>query len=143
MDAILRYEWPGNLRELENMMRRLLVIQDPEELAQQLQSARSNRPTQRTATVPGEVIRFQPAAAVSSVSMGPAVQSGSPILEKVNEAKRKAETEAICVRWTLRAGTANRRLSILRIDYKALLYKMRKLDIEQSAGALRSAAGGA
>ena len=75
--------------------------------------------------------------------MGPAVQSGSPILEKVNEAKRKAETEAILR--ALDASRWNRKQAarILRIDYKALLYKMRKLDIEQSAGALRSAAGGA
>jgi two-component system, NtrC family, response regulator AtoC len=37
--AMLEYEWPGNLRELENMMRRLLVIQDPDELTRQLLSA--------------------------------------------------------------------------------------------------------
>ena len=37
--AMLAYDWPGNLRELENMMRRLLVIQDPDEMARQLQSA--------------------------------------------------------------------------------------------------------
>src|SRR5580658_389080 len=123
--AMIEYEWPGNLRELENMMRRLLVIQDPAELTRQLHSA----------AAPPSVIRFHSAGAGSS--------TGFPILEKVNEAKRKAETEAILR--ALDASRWNRKQAakILRIDYKALLYKMRKLEIEQSIGALRSAAGGA
>jgi two-component system response regulator AtoC len=125
--AMLEYEWPGNLRELENMMRRLLVIQDPEEMTRQLLSAGAHRA--------GAVIRFQPAGAASSV--------GFPALEKVNEAKRKAETEAILR--ALDASRWNRKQAarILRIDYKALLYKMRKLEIDQSANDLRAAAGGA
>ncbi|MGC9945079.1 MAG: sigma-54 dependent transcriptional regulator [Bryobacteraceae bacterium] len=137
--AMLEYEWPGNLRELENMMRRLLVIQEPEELTRQLLSVGIHRTP--AAAAPGEgslpdgVIRFQPAGAASSV--------GFPILEKVNEAKRKAETEAILR--ALDASRWNRKQAakILRIDYKALLYKMRKLEIDQPAGGLRTAAGGA
>jgi DNA-binding NtrC family response regulator len=64
-------------------------------------------------------------------------------LEKVNEAKRKAETEAILR--ALDASHWNRKQAakILSIDYKALLYKMRKLEIEPAPGALRTAAGGA
>src|SRR5687768_15290981 len=27
-EALLSYEWPGNIRELENMMKRLVVLQD-------------------------------------------------------------------------------------------------------------------
>ena len=134
-------------------MRRLLVIQDPEELSRQLLSANARHAV--TAIGPSEgaqpqgVIRFQPAGAGSS--MGSGVSSGGgivssigfPILEKVNEAKRKAETEAILR--ALDASHWNRKQAakILRIDYKALLYKMRKLEIERSDGALRSAAGGA
>jgi two-component system response regulator AtoC len=122
--AMLEYEWPGNLRELENMMRRLLVIQDPDELSRQLLSAGAHRAA-------AGVIRFQPAGAVSSIVF--------PVLEKVNEAKRKAETEAIL--HALDASRWNRKQAakILSIDYKALLYKMRKLEIEP----LRTAAGGA
>jgi two-component system response regulator AtoC len=137
--AMLEYEWPGNLRELENMMRRLLVIQDPDDLTRQLLSAGAHRAGAAMApgegSLPGGVIRFQPAGAGSSI--------GFPILEKVNEAKRKAETEAILR--ALDASRWNRKQAakILRIDYKALLYKMRKLEIEQSAGDLRAAAGGA
>ena len=126
--AMLEYEWPGNLRELENMMRRLLVIEDPEDLTRQLLSA----------STPGGAIRFQPAAASSA---GPSM--GFAVLEKVNEAKRKLETEAILR--ALDASRWNRKQAarILKVDYKALLYRMRKLEIDQSADDLRSAAGGA
>jgi two-component system response regulator AtoC len=140
--AMLEYDWPGNLRELENMMRRLLVIQDPEELTRQLLSGGANRSfgaLQGDTSLRGGVIRFQPAAAATAAPSA----SGSPILEKVNEAKRKAETEAILR--ALDASRWNRKQAaqILRIDYKALLYKMRKLDIDRPPAALRSAMGGA
>lgn len=132
--AMLEYEWPGNLRELENMMRRLLVIQDPDELTRQLVSVSAHR----TAAT-GGVIRFQPAGAASSLGSG----IGFPVLEKVNEAKRKAETEAILRALDVSRWNRKQAAKILRIDYKALLYKMRKLEIEQSAGDLRTAVGGA
>jgi len=139
--AMLDYEWPGNLRELENMMRRLLVMQDPEEMTRQLLSASAQRaatarmPSGSALAAANGVIRFQPVAAASGNS--------SPILEKVNEAKRMAETEAILR--ALDASRWNRKQAakILRIDYKALLYKMRKLEIDPPPAALRSAAGGA
>ncbi len=125
--AMLAYEWPGNLRELENMMRRLLVMQDPEGLARQLRPGRGD-------SAAAGVIRFHPAGAGSS--------TGAPILEKVDEARRQAETEAILR--ALDASRWNRKQAakLLRIDYKALLYKMRKLEIENAAGGpWRSAAG--
>lgn len=145
--AMLEYEWPGNLRELENMMRRLLVMQDAEELAQQLLSWRARRETSAAArlaasdvplpgSVPVGVIRFHAAGAASSTAY--------PALERVDEAGRKAETEVILR--ALDASRWNRKQAakILRIDYKALLYKMRKLKIEQAvSGRLCSAAGGA
>jgi len=130
--AMLEYEWPGNLREMENMMRRLLVLQDPDEIVRQLSASAHG-------SLPDGVIRFQPAGAASSIGSS----LGFPSLEKVNEAKRKAETEAILR--ALDASRWNRKQAakILRIDYKALLYKMHKLEIDQSAGDLRTAAGGA
>jgi len=102
------------------------VIQDPEELTRQLLSASARR---------AGVIRFQPSGAASSI--------GFPVLEKVNQAKRKAETEAILRALDASCWNRKQAAKILRIDYKALLYKMRKLEIEQSANDLRTAAGGA
>jgi two-component system response regulator AtoC len=145
--AMLAYDWPGNLRELENMMRRLLVIQDPDEMARQLQSAGVRRAAtaigRGAGSLPDGVIRFQPAGNGSGICSSIGSSIGFPALEKVNEEKRKAETEAIlraldACRWNRKQAA-----KILEIDYKALLYKMRKLDIDQSGVALRSAAGGA
>ncbi|HVN04500.1 MAG TPA: sigma-54 dependent transcriptional regulator [Bryobacteraceae bacterium] len=124
--ALLEYDWPGNLREMENLMRRLLVMQDPDDLVRQLLS-------NAAASASGSVIRFHP----------PGPGSSFTVLEKVDEAKRKAETEAILR--ALDASRWNRKQAarILRIDYKALLYKMRKLEIDRVASShLRSAAGG-
>jgi len=137
--AMLEYPWLGNLRELENMMRRLLVIRDPDEIARQLLCASAQRvPSALTlgeGSLPGGVIRFQPAGSALSV--------GLPSLEKVNEAKRKAETEAILRALDVSRWNRKQAAKILAIDYKALLYKMRKLEIDQSADDLRPAARGA
>jgi len=143
--ALLEYEWPGNLRELENVMRRLLVMQDPEELAQHLLSGRTRRLNALSSAPPsGE--RTQPATSNGVIPIHPngaSASTGSPIFDKVDEAKRKAETEAILS--ALDASRWNRKQAakLLRIDYKALLYKMRKLEIERAAGMLRSAVNGA
>src|SRR5208337_2610070 len=34
--ALLRHHWPGNIRELENVMRRYLVVRNPEIIADEL-----------------------------------------------------------------------------------------------------------
>ena len=35
-DALVAYDWPGNIRELENVMRRFLILRDEESLTQEL-----------------------------------------------------------------------------------------------------------
>ncbi len=35
-DALLEHEWPGNIRELENVMRKYLVMRNPEAVAEEL-----------------------------------------------------------------------------------------------------------
>jgi DNA-binding NtrC family response regulator len=55
---------------------------------------------------------------------------GIPILEQVTKAQRQAEADAIltalnATRWNRKQASA-----LLKIDYKALLYKMKKLGMD-------------
>ena len=72
----------------------------------------------------------------------PAVQSGPPgfsddsqgneatILQQVSKAKHKAEATAILAALNSTRWNRKQAAALLKIDYKALLYKMKKLSIE-------------
>lgn len=123
--ALLAYHWPGNIRELDNLMRRYLVLRDPESMLRHLQARTAGRSADASPS---------PAPPVPAEPAEPAAEC-VPILEKVTKAKEQAETEAILS--VLNATCWNRKqaAALLNIDYKALLYKMKKLNVEERAAA--------
>jgi DNA-binding NtrC family response regulator len=121
----MAYRWPGNVRELENIVRRLLVLRDADLVAHEL-LAKANR-------------RLRPAAAPGKTEVPQETEAAS-ILDQVNKAKHQAETEAILAalqstRWNRKQAAA-----LLEIDYKALLYKMKKLGVEDQSPRFPAAA---
>ncbi|HSU33585.1 MAG TPA: helix-turn-helix domain-containing protein, partial [Bryobacteraceae bacterium] len=59
------------------------------------------------------------------------------VLAKVDRARREAETQAIVAALNATLWNRKRAASLLNIDYKALLYKMKKLGIgEKWTGAI-------
>jgi len=115
--ALLQHDWPGNIRELENVARKLLILGDSELVVQELRS----KPTRR---IPA------PAAAPAIPAAAPAAANAAPILEQVTKAKQQAETEAILAALNTTRWNRKQAAALLKIDYKALLYKMKKLAIE-------------
>jgi two-component system response regulator AtoC len=118
-EAMTAYQWPGNVRELENMVRRLLVLRDANLVARELLATASRK-------------LLRPAAVTESLGV-PQETEASPILEQVTKAKHRAETDAILTalqstRWNRKQAAA-----LLEIDYKALLYKMKKLGVEDQS----------
>lgn len=115
--ALTDFAWPGNIRQLENVMRRHLVLRDAESLVADL-----HRMTAQ-------------AAAAQFTGPGASLPAGKPtigdsVLQQVNDAKEVAESQAIlgaldATRWNRKQAAR-----LLGVDYKALLYRMKKLSIE-------------
>lgn len=127
LDACLQHPWPGNLRELSNFVKRYLVLGDETLAVSELQP----RPDG------GSGVRVDPAgkAAVAGAEAGGGLKS------LARSAKDEAEAEAIAraleeTNWNRKQAAA-----LLKISYKALLYKIRQYGIAQSRSTHRLSAG--
>src|SRR5215471_1480701 len=123
LDAAVNYPWPGNLRELENFVKRYVILEDDEGSLRELveMSAARQRISPREDTpLPRE--------------------QGLKAL--VRGLKDEAEMEAIAdalekTRWCRKDAA-----KMLGISYKALLYKMRQFNLDTPRTRKSSATGG-
>ena len=155
LDAILDYSWPGNIRELENMMKRFVVLQDENLVLSELVHAKemaaeshvSAPPPPAPAAVPAPEPAYagvaQPASEAAAEPMPAVAMSGSGIegldadvginLQTLaRTAAMRAEREAIeqalvRFRWN-RRKTAE----YLSVSYKTLLNKIKECGITDS-----------
>lgn len=111
--AMLEYRWPGNIRELENVMRRYIILRGPEAIVRELRAK-----TAAHCEEPGHLS-----------SHGIAAAENTPILAQVTKAKHEAESSAILAALSSTRWNRKQAAVLLKIDYKALLYKMKKLGI--------------
>jgi two-component system response regulator AtoC len=140
-DALLEHEWPGNIRELENVMRKYLVMRNAEAVAEDLlrrahKRSLALRRTPATSQVDVgsvAVASDQPLHSHDAPKKHAAVPDPS-VLKNVDSAHRAAEAEVIIA--ALNAALWNRKqaATLLKIEYKALLYKMKKLGIGDKKG---------
>jgi DNA-binding NtrC family response regulator len=105
-------------------MRKYLVIRDPDMIAEDLRSRMLRRPGLGMGS---------PATKSTAVSVAETEETttpGAPILKRVKWAKEQAETEAILTALNSTKWNRKQAAQLLNTDYKALLYKMKKLSIE-------------
>jgi two-component system, NtrC family, response regulator AtoC len=146
------YEWPGNIRELENMTKRIIILQDEQlvvrEIQRNMQRAAANAvvqaPVQYAMAGVGGPVSTAPVVIAPPVSMpeaeptevdepGTPADEGSGSLASVAKAAAmKAERAAI--EQTLRQVHWNRRKAaqILGVSYKTLLNKIKECQITRA-----------
>jgi two-component system, NtrC family, response regulator AtoC len=124
--ALLSYHWPGNVRELENVMRNLIVFRDPDGLAARLGA--KTMPKVSTTTM-----NETEAESLTPINSGQEMER-RPVLEEVTKAKEHAEAEAILTALHSTHWNRKQAAEALKIDYKAFLYKMKKLGIPGKIG---------
>jgi two-component system, NtrC family, response regulator AtoC len=111
MEAAVRYPWPGNLRELENFVKRYVILEDDEGSFRELLEMSATR--QRISP------REEPA---------PAREQGLKAL--VRSLKDEAEMEAIADALEKTHWCRKDAAKMLGISYKALLYKIRQFGLD-------------
>jgi two-component system, NtrC family, response regulator AtoC len=137
--ALLEHSWPGNVRELENVMRKFLVLRNAEVIIHGLRQGRSvgaigqiKGPEQ----VASSNVTHDRRASTPSAAPPEVADVDPPcILSRVESAHKAAEAEAILE--ALSAALWNRKQAavLLNVDYKALLYRMKKLGIGEKKAA--------
>jgi DNA-binding NtrC family response regulator len=135
-ELFLTYEWPGNIRELENMMKRLVILQDEQLVIREI--ARTAKPVASFATAGAAVlhgpIAAEPPDAFEIEEEEPAAAdeapaSGSRLADISKAAATKAERAIIeetlqQVRWNRRKAAEQ-----LGVSYKTLLNKIKECGI--------------
>ncbi len=115
IEAAIRYAWPGNLRELENFVKRYVILEDDEGSFRELVEMAAARQ------------RISPREEPSPVK-----EQGLKAL--VRGLKDEAEMEAIADALEKTHWCRKDAAKMLGISYKALLYKIRQFNLDAGRG---------
>jgi DNA-binding NtrC family response regulator len=108
MNLLQEYSWPGNIRELENAVKKIVVLGDPQIAVADLVSTAAYEP--RTA---------------------PAILRGSPLKAAARAASHQAERQLILEALARTRWNRKRAAQELQISYKSLLYKLKQIGADE------------
>ena len=117
MDLLMRHPWPGNIRELENVARKIVALGNEQLAIADLQN--------------GSGLKGTEFAQNASLGTGQSLKVAS------REASRRAEREMILKQLELTHWNRKKTARDLQISYKALLYKLKQLGLDGSGNSDR------
>jgi len=111
LDALCGYDWPGNVRQLENTIERAVALETGEELRAELPI---ERPKTRAA-----------AAGVGGVSVGGVLPDGVDMEKYVADIERSLLQSALAQS----NGVQTRAADLLKVSYRSFRHLMKKYDL--------------
>jgi len=109
IDAFMNYSWPGNIRELENVVKKIVALNDEELALSELASTRNA--TDAAVPVDAQTRSLKVASKAAS-----------------REAERELILKALGrTRWNRKRAAQD-----LQISYKSLLYKLKQIGLEEA-----------
>ncbi len=118
MDLLLKHSWPGNIRELENVARKMVALGDEQLAIHDLASGNTPNIPESVQTH-AKSLRAEPLPVRS-------------LKEAAREASRHAERALILSQLERTHWNRKRTARELQISYKALLYKLKQLGLDGS-----------
>jgi two-component system response regulator AtoC len=160
-DLFAAYDWPGNVRQLENLIKRMVVLGTEAPIVKELQhpspqvpfrssSAASLRPVMppqpampppavAAASAPASFTAMparstdEPVAAAVSAAVAATVGGSVSLKDIARTAAREAERELILRMLTRTRWNRKEAAEILGISYKALLYKIKENGLDKAS----------
>jgi two-component system response regulator AtoC len=124
MQTLLAYGWPGNIRELENLMERSVLFADGSVI--------------QGSSLPDAIRERAPGPATPIAAVGPlgaiAAPSGASMKEIVRQAQAELEKELIGRALEETGGNVTRAAKRLQISRKSLQIKMKELGLRGGEG---------
>lgn len=120
MSLLLRHAWPGNIRELENVARKIVALGDEHLATHDLTAENGTKPP----------VPFPAAANISG--NGDAHVPSRSLKDAARAASRVAERAMILNQLERTHWNRKRAARELQISYKALLYKLKQLGLDSS-----------
>ncbi len=121
MNAFKAYAWPGNIRELENTVKRIVLFGEESTV---LETASGKRLDEEDSCKPDEKSSHDPSAENNSLDLKEVGRRAAEVAEKEIIQSTLQETH-----WNRKRAAA-----LLRVSYKALLYKIQKYHLDDIKG---------
>jgi len=120
MDLLLRHSWPGNIRELENVARKIVALGDERLATHELKAGNGIKAPDPLPDA--SKIRENGSAHVPTGSLKEAARAASRLAERAMILNQLERTH-----WNRKRAARD-----LQISYKALLYKLKQLGLDSS-----------
>jgi len=116
LEALCAYDWPGNVRQLENTIERAVALETGEELH---------------AEIPAERAKARAAAAGVGVNGSPALTNGAGLPDGMDMERYVAEVEISLLKSALAQcnGVQTRAADLLKISYRSFRHLMKKYEL--------------